>query len=152
MKASCSIWSTPGETSGDGLQLSPTRHANRGLWFIACLLCRGVIRLTFGEGGGLVARHRPFPLPRGGCLAARVQVPVALLETPRCWRASCLDSMKRFIDLLLLLSKQASQVLNPRSSELGPHGLPRRWSFPRRGLLGSSGMMSHMSMLDLILI
>lgn len=33
---------------------------------------------------------------------------------------------------LLLLSEQASQVLNPRSSE---RGLPRRWSFPCFGIL-----------------
>lgn len=73
------MWSTPGETSSDGLQLSPTRHANHELWFIACLLCHGVIRLAFREGGTTALPvHRPFPLPMGGCLAVLVQVPVAL--------------------------------------------------------------------------
>lgn len=73
------MWSTPGEISGDGLQPSPTRCANRELWFIARLLCHGVIRLAFGEGGTTALPvHRPFPLPRAGCLAVLVQVPVAL--------------------------------------------------------------------------
>ena len=79
----------PGDES-EPPHLEHTRRVQRGwatavtyqtgnprLWFIACLLCRGAIRLAVGEGGGLVARlpgPRIVPSPCSGGSGARGSV------------------------------------------------------------------------------
>lgn len=88
--------------------------------------------------------------PRGGA-----QVPLGLLETPRCRMASCSGSGRRLAELLLLQGdgrggSEMSEI--SQETQTARTACPGGGVFPHRGLRDPSGMLSRVEVLDLILI